>query len=77
MTYLAAIGLPPLATFALQDGCEGSGLSARFMLSTKCARSEANVDAKLTTSSPDVLGKGGQVNKDGTYSFKLLFYLLS
>ena len=49
---------------------KGSGLIARFMPSAK-------VDAKVTTSSPDILGKGGQVNKDGTYSFKLLFYLLS
>ena len=72
MAYLAVIGLPLLATLAFPDGCEGRGLSARFMLSTKCARSEANVDAKLTTSSPDVLGKGGQVNRDGQrFSFKL------
>ena len=40
---------------ALPDGCEGRGLSARFILSTRCAKSEAKVDAKLTTSNPDVL----------------------
>ena len=65
MTYLAVIGLPPLATLPFHDGCEGSGLSARLMLSTKCARYEAKVDAKITTSSPDILGKGDEVNKDG------------
>ena len=55
MTYLALIGLPLLATLAFPDGCEGRGLSARFILSTKCARFEAKVDAKVTTSSPDIL----------------------
>ena len=78
MTYLAVIGLPPLATLPFHDGCEGSGLSARLMLSTKCARYEAKVDAKITTSSPDILGKGDEVNKDGQrFLLKLSYYLLS
>ena len=48
-----------MTTLAFPEGWEGRGLSARFMLSTMCARSEARVGAKLTTSSPDVLKKFG------------------
>ena len=55
MTYLAVIGLPFLDMLALPEGWVGRGRSARFILSTRCARSEARVDAKLTTSNPDVL----------------------
>ena len=51
------IGLPFLAMLALPEGWEGRGLSARFMLSTRWARSEARVEARLTTSRHEVLNK--------------------